>query len=167
MTQDDAFNEEISIDISSEETPSSKEITVPKEDAIPDGFGLKIEEMRMLLAEKHNMQPPDVHDPLLMTVTIFNACMHEQEELHKKHKQALTAMLGECTSDYVEKVQGSVNGLAQALSLASQDGIGKLFDAHKAEMTKLKVVLTYSMLINVVSAVLFIGTLIVLQWVRP
>ncbi len=167
MTQDDAFNEEMSIDIHSEEPSLPKEITAPKEYTIPDGFGLKIEEMRMLLAEKHNMQPPDVHDPLLMTVTIFNACMHEQEELHKKHKQALTAMLGECTADYVKNMQSSVNCLTQALSLASQDGIGNLFDAHKAEMAKLKVFLGYSMLLNAFSAVVLIGTLIVLQWVRP
>ena len=56
----------------------------------PDGIGLSVEDVRALLARKHETSVPK-DDPILMVVTILNAFLGRQDELQKKHEKALAA----------------------------------------------------------------------------
>lgn len=134
---------------------------------IEDGIGLSIDEVRMLIAREHEMQPPDKSDPVLMVVTMLNACLSEQQALHEKHCKALNRVLGERTDSYVSAIQESVNGLTQSLSNASVQGMKNLLDAHSAQVEQLKATLRLSTAMNVLAALLLVAALIVAQWVKP
>lgn len=92
------------------------------EPCLPDGFGLSVEEVRALLAKKHNLAVP-VDDPMLMMVTIQNAFLGAQTQLQKRHEKALTAFMGEQTAAYVQGVEKSVSELRKTLSDVTINGI--------------------------------------------
>lgn len=75
---------------------------------IPDGIGLRLDDVRMLIAREHDVQPPDKGDPMLLVVTMMNACLAEQQKLHERHCKAVTKVLGEKTDAYVRGVREAV-----------------------------------------------------------
>lgn len=89
---------------------------------LPDGFGLSVEDVRALLAKKHDLAVPK-DDPLLMMVTIQNAFLEAQSQLQKKHEKALSAFMGEQTAAYVQGVEKSVADLTGTLSNMTTKGI--------------------------------------------
>ena len=82
---------------------------------LPDGIGLSVEDVRVLLARKHDLAVPK-DDPLLMMVTIQNAFLGAQTQLQKKHEKALASFMGEQTAAYVQGVEKSVSELRKTLS---------------------------------------------------
>lgn len=89
---------------------------------LPDGIGLSVEDVRVLLARKHDLAVPK-DDPLLMMVTIQNAFLGAQAQLQKKHEKALAAFMGEQTTSYVKGVEKSVSELCDTLSGVTIKGI--------------------------------------------
>ena len=121
----------------------------------PDGIGLSVEDVRALLAAKHE---PPVHkdDPIRMVVTILNAFLGRQDELQKKHEKALAAFMSEQTTAYVRGVEESVAGLSKTLSGATVEGIGKAVGdmaanlaGHRSTMYLCTAVMALSALLNV------------------
>lgn len=92
------------------------------EPCLPDGLGLSVEDVRALLAKKHNLAVP-VDDPMLMMVTIQNAFLGAQTQLQKRHEKALAAFMGEQTATYMSGVEKSVSELRKTLSDVTINGI--------------------------------------------
>ena len=126
----------------------------------PDGIGLSVEDVRALLARKHETSVPK-DDPILMVVTILNAFLEEQQQLQKKHEKALAAFMSEQTTAYVRGVEESVAGLSKTLSGATVEGIGKAVGdmaanlaGHRSTMYLCTAVMALSALLNVAVFVL-------------
>lgn len=122
---------------------------------LPDGIGLSVDDVRALLARKHETSVPK-DDPILMVVTILNAFLGRQDELQKKHEKALAAFMGEQTAAYVKGVEESVAGLSKTLSGATVEGIGKAVGdmaanlaGHRSAMYLCTAVMALSALLNV------------------
>lgn len=127
---------------------------------LPDGIGLSVEDVRVLLARKHETSVPK-DDPILMVVTILNAFLGRQDELQKKHEKALAAFMSEQTTAYVRGVEESVAGLSKTLSGATVEGIGKAVGdmaanlaGHRSTMYLCTAVMALSALLNVAVFVL-------------
>ncbi len=102
-------------------TPRSAPASEP-EQCLPDGIGMSVESVRALLAKEHDISVPR-DDPFLMTVTIQNAFLEEQDRLRKKHEKALAAFMGEQTAACVRGVEKSVSELRKTLSDVTINGI--------------------------------------------
>ncbi len=127
---------------------------------LPDGIGLSVEDVRVLLARKHETSVPK-DDPILMVVTILNAFLGRQDELQKKDEKALAAFMSEQTTAYVRGVEESVAGLSKTLSGATVEGIGKAVGdmaanlaGHRSTMYLCTAVMALSALLNVAVFVL-------------
>lgn len=122
---------------------------------LPDGIGLSLEEVRMLLAMKNSASvSPD--DPILMVVTVLNAFLSEEEKLLDRHRKALTAILTERTDGYIKSVEKTATHLGESLSSASAAEMSRLFSENTLKMGKfsqnlfwLAAIVTVSALINV------------------
>lgn len=130
------------------------------EQLLPDGIGLSVEDVCVLLTRKHETNVSK-DDPLLMVVTILNAFLNEQDKLQKKHEKALAAFMGEQTSTYVKGVEASVAGLSKTLSGVTIEGIGKAVGemaanlvGHRSAMYLCTAVMALSALLNVAVFVL-------------
>ncbi len=122
---------------------------------LPDSIGLSVDDVRALLARKHETSVPK-DDPILMVVTILNAFLGRQDELQKKHEKALAAFMGEQTAAYVKGVEESVASLSKTLSGATVEGIGKAVGdmaanlaGHRSTMYLCTAVMAVSALLNV------------------
>lgn len=93
-----------------------------EEQQLPDGFGLSVEDVRTLLARKHDAAIPK-DDPLLMVVTIHQAFLEEQGRLQKKHEKALAAFMSTQTEAYVKGVEKSMAGVSKTLSGVTIEGL--------------------------------------------
>lgn len=130
------------------------------EQLLPDGIGLSVDQVCALLAEINKTVVPK-DDPLLMTVTILNAFLNEQDKLQKKHEKALAAFMGEQTAAYVKGVEESVASLSKTLSGATVEGIRKAVGemaaslaGHRSAMYLCTAVMAVSALLNVAVFVL-------------
>lgn len=139
--------------------PESTSTSEPKQ-LLPDGIGLSVEDVRALLARKHEITVPQ-NDPLLMVVTILNAFLDKQDALQKKHEKALAAFMGEQTAAYVKGVEESVASLSKTLSGATVEGISKAVGemaaslaGHRSAMYLCTAVMAVSALLNVAVFVL-------------
>nr|WP_320013117.1 hypothetical protein [uncultured Desulfobulbus sp.] len=127
---------------------------------LPDGIGLSMEEVRMLLAVKNSASvSPD--DPILMVVTVLNAFLSEEEKLLDRHSKALTAILTERTDGYVKAVEQTATHLGESLSSASAAEMTRLFSENTKKIEKFKqsqvwlaAIVTVSALVNVAVFVL-------------
>ena len=127
---------------------------------LPDGIGLSLEEVRMLLAMKNSASvSPD--DPILMIVTVLNAFLSEEEKLLYRHRKALTTILTERTDGYVKSVEQTAVNLGESLSSASAAEMSRLFSENTLKMGKLNqslfwlaAIVTVSALVNVAVFVL-------------
>jgi DNA-binding protein YbaB len=116
-----------------------------------DGVGLSLEDVRLLIAQKHSIVlRPD--DPELMFVTICNAFLNEIAKLHERHSKGMGRIMAEKTDEYVQGVQNQMDNLAQSLSSASVEGIRQVFDSHAAMLNVFKGQMTILALIVGISA---------------
>ena len=99
--------------------PKSKPEAPP---VLPDGKGLKLEQVRALLLNVHN-QPVSLDDPLLMVVTICNAFLGEVEALHQRHEAGLSRLMADKAGSYVGDITKAVDKLSAGLSSASAEGM--------------------------------------------
>ena len=126
---------------------------------LPDGFGLAVEDMRALLAQKHNLAVP-VDDPMLMMVTIQNAFLGAQAQLQKKHEKALAAFMGEQTTSYVKGVEKSVSELCDTLSGVTIKGIQGTASDFAASLGGFKATLYLCTAIMAISALLNVAVFV-------
>lgn len=131
---------------------------------LPDGLGLSVEDVRALLAKKHDLAVPK-DDPLLMMVTILNAFLGAQSQLQKKHEKALSAFMGEQTTAYVQGVEKSVADLTDTLSHMTSKGIQEAASGFAASLAGFRTSLFLCTAIIGLSALLNVAVF-VLQAVR-
>lgn len=129
------------------------------EPCLPDGFGLAVEDVRALLAQKHNLAVP-VDDPMLMMVTIQNAFLGAQAQLQKKHEKALAAFMGEQTTSYVKGVEKSVSELSDTLSGVTIKGIQGAASDFAASLGGFKATLYICTAIMAISALLNVAVFV-------
>ena len=135
--------------------PFADEATPSQEPAMPDGIGLSVEEIRTLLSQKHNtLVAPD--DPLLMTVTILNAFLNEQQAQNDKLKAGMSKLLADKTDSYVTGVQTATDSLAEKLQSSSSEGLQKTLQGlhdtlanFKSTMILLSVIVSLSAILNI------------------
>jgi len=106
---------------------------LPQNPDFPDGIGISLEDMSVLLAQKHN-STLDIHDPALVFLSICNAYLGEVQKLHKKHNEALAKIISSRTEGYVAAVKATTETFSQAVSTASVEGIRKIFTEHAAAL---------------------------------
>lgn len=130
------------------------------EQCLPDGMGLSVEDVRAMLARKHDLAVPK-DDPLLMQVTILNAFLAEQQQLQKRHEKALAAFMGQQTTAYVEGVEKSVSELRKTLADVTINGIrdaaadfAATLSGFRSTLYLCTAVMTLSALVNVAVFVL-------------
>lgn len=66
--------------------------------------GLSLEDVNMLLLQKHGLTVPK-HDPLLMLVTINNAYLYEVQKLLNSHNKALTKIMAGASTNTIKAIQ--------------------------------------------------------------
>lgn len=143
--------------------PQSLPVSEPDQ-CLPDGFGLSVEDVRALLAQKHELAVPK-DDPLLMMVTVLNAFLGAQSQLQKKHEKALSAFMGEQTATYVKGVEKSVSELQKTLSDVTINGIRDAASDFAATLSGFKSTLYLCTAIVSLSALVNVA-IFVLQAVR-
>lgn len=87
-----------------------------------DGIGLDLEQVRKIIVNTHG-EAIGKDDPILMTVTIFNAFIGELAKVNERHHQALLGVMSASTDKYITEVKGSVDSLTKELSGASANAI--------------------------------------------
>ena len=87
---------------------------------LEEGIGLRLEEVRNLLAMKHNTIV-SADDPILMLVTINNAFLAEYERLFNKHEVAL----GQYMASETKKHLVAIDELTKTLSTVTVEGLQK------------------------------------------
>ena len=119
---------------------------------LPDGIGISLEDIAVLLAMKHDTSVSR-DDPVLMLVTICNSFLGAIQELHHKHNGALTSIITARTKEYIASVQSTTDALTKTLSDASVEAIRKIFEEHASELRASKWNARWCALIVAVSAV--------------
>jgi hypothetical protein len=132
-----------------------------KEFPLPDGIGLSLEQIRVLLAKTFMTNPPPKDDAILMVATIFNAYLSEIAKLHARHSAGLADLMAEKTDGYVKNIQTSVDALAGQLSSSSMKGFRAIFAEQTEWLRSFRVSLVFltaivglSALVNVAAFVL-------------
>lgn len=142
---------------------TNQEATDLQEDdcsSIASGIGLEIDQVRALLAEKHDTVVGK-DDPILMICTLLNAFLGEAEQQNTRLQSGMKRLLAEKTGEYLEGVNSAASGLSETLSSASVEGLKNLSDSTTEKVASLRCSLFYasviigiSALINVVAFVL-------------
>lgn len=99
----------------------------------PDGFGLTIEEIKALIAKECKIFV-DNDEPHLMTVTILNAFLHENEKLHKKYSDTLRTIYAEQTQSFLQEIAKSTDGITQSLQSVSVEGLHNIHVKNTAQL---------------------------------
>ena len=108
----------------SDDFPGDEDKSPMPEERFPDGFGMSVEDVRALLAKKHDVSVPQ-DDPILMLVTILQVFLEAQARLQKKHETALAAFMGQQTTAYVKDMEKNLKSLTETLSGLTMEGIRK------------------------------------------
>lgn len=141
------------------DTDGSFDMSSDAEPCLADGIGLSLEEVRALLAKKHDTAVP-VDDPMLMMVTVCNAFLEEQQKLQEKHKTALAAFMTEQTATYVQGVEDSVKKLQESLAGATIAGIQQAASVFAASLSSFRATLYLCTAIMGLSALLNVAVFI-------
>lgn len=137
---------------STEQSPAQEE---EKQQILPDGIGMSIEEIRTMLIAKHNTKIPK-DDPILMVVSMLNAALTEQAKLQKAHEVALGKMMSEHTKNYVQNTENGMKEIMETLSSLTTKGLN---EAAK-DMVKFKMSMFYCTIITFISSLLIVGTFV-------
>ncbi|WP_288230730.1 hypothetical protein [uncultured Desulfovibrio sp.] len=138
--------------------PQSPSVPEPDQ-CLPDGIGLSVEDVRAMLAKKHDLAVPK-DDPLLMMVTIQNAFLGVQTQLQKKHEKALAAFMGKQTEGYVQGVEKSVSELRKTLSDVTINGIRDAASDFAASLSGFKTTLYLCTAIMALSALVNVAVFV-------
>ena len=114
-------------------TAESAEKMAEPQPELPDGIGISLEDIAVLLAMKHDTSLSR-DDPVLMLVTICNSFLGAIHSLHEKHNGALTSIMTARTKEYIASVQNTTDALTQTLSDASVEAIRKIFAEHASAL---------------------------------
>jgi hypothetical protein len=109
----------------------------PEMPHLPDGIGICLEDLEVLLAMKRDNHL-GIHDPVLMIVTVCNAFLEAVQTLQQKHNNALTSILTARTKEYVASVQNTTDALTKTLSEASVEAIRQIFSEHASTLQAFK-----------------------------
>ena|GEM_PF-2727166 len=122
------MNEELQAGVSAPEGEA-----LPEKPVFPDGIGISLEDMNVLLSQKHGTTF-DKHDPALVMVSVCNAFLGAIQNLHQRHNEALSKIIASRTQDYVSAVKETTESFSQAVSTASVEGIRQIFMEHAAAL---------------------------------
>ena len=147
----------------SSEIPAKPAPEKEKPALLPDGVGLRLEQVQALLATQHNAAVPK-DDPILMVVTICNAFLKEIHTLHQRHEAGLTKLMGDKTDAYVNGIKEATAQLAAGLSSASVQGFKTACKEHESRMAGFKSNLTWLAAIVAVSALVNVAVFVLLGW---
>ena len=106
---------------------------VSKNPQLPDGIGIALEDMAVMLSMKHGSSVT-LDDPILMVASICNSFLEKVQSLSSKHNEALSKIITSRTQDYVSAVKETTESFSQAVSTASVEGIRQIFTAHAAAL---------------------------------
>lgn len=158
---DDEFEIEASLlEIEQVKTEENAQDNQSLKSNFPDGFGMSIDEIRALLAKKHETI---VHkdDPLLLTVTILNVFLEHQEKLNQKQLRAMNKLLTERTEAYIQGVNETTDGLSKTLQSITLEGIKDTQEKHRLHLQGFMVnmwwvagIITLSAILNVIVFIL-------------
>ena len=112
-------------------SPSS----IGHEVSIPDGIGLSLDEVRALLAKKHETIVAQ-DDPVLLLVTLLNAYVHEFEKLLDKHNKATVKVMGSATKDTIKALEDEARCFAMDFKDKSIENTLATIRTHQAAMNE-------------------------------
>lgn len=133
---------------------NNQETTELQEDdcsSIASGIGLEIDQVRALLAEKHDTVVGK-DDPVLMICTLLNAFLGETEKQNTRLQSGMKRLLAEKTGEYLEGVNSAASSLSETLSSASVEGLKNLSDSTTEKVASLRSSLFYASVIIGISA---------------
>ena len=132
---------------------NEKTFEPPAAPILPDGIGLTHDQVATLLAKQcKTVVSPD--DPILMTATLLNAYLHEQDKLLQRHNQALTSILSARTAGHVQAVEQVSNDLKTSLTSSTVEGIQSTYKQFRISLIWLAGIIGTSALVNVAVFVL-------------
>ena len=132
------------------EIPSERRQKEP-EPELPDGIGIDLDDIAVMLALKHDTTLSR-DDPVLMLVSICNSFLGATKKLHDQHNEALTQIITARTKEYIAGVQKTTDAFSKTLSDASVEGIRKIFEEHASAIHASKWNARWCALIVAVSA---------------
>lgn len=120
-------------DTAQAEFDSMQSNTASSESVYPDGFGLSISEVQALLA-KQNETIVAKDDPILLTVTILNAFLYENEKLSFKYNSALKTIYSEQNENYLQSIRNATAEIKETLSSVSVEGLRKVHTENMVQI---------------------------------
>ena len=104
---------------------------------LPDGIGLNLEQVANLLAEK-NKTIVSLDDPILMTVTVLNAFLAEENRMMERHKGAITQILASRTDKFVQTVSEAAVSVSETFSGQAVTAIKEAVAEHSKRFATLE-----------------------------
>ncbi len=144
------LNKELNIEFTDD--ISTENVEIP----YPDGIGMKIEEVIALLA-KQNETIVTKDDPILLTVTILNAFLQENDKMNTKYLEALKMLFAELANDTVKNTEehfNSINKKLETMSVENMDKVSSRISSFSASLWIATGIMAVSALINVAVFVL-------------
>lgn len=105
---------------------------------LPDGIGLDYDDVRKMLAIKHNTTV-SLDDPILMIVTICNVFLGQLEKVNQRHNGAVTKIMADQSAKYITGVKNTTDALGKTLAENSVDAIRDIFNSHAASLNSNKI----------------------------
>ncbi len=123
------------------------------ENTFPDGIGLSIEDVKALVA-KENKTILDNDEPMLITVTILNAFLYENDKLNRKYHEALRQIYSEQTQLFIQDVEKSTVSIAKSLENVSVEGLHEIHIKNTTQLTAFRRDMLWLSTIAFVSAII-------------
>jgi mannose/fructose/N-acetylgalactosamine-specific phosphotransferase system component IIB len=120
---------------------------------IPDGIGLNFKNIRQIIYREHNTDISE-DDPILLVVTICNTFLNEIEKSQKAQQLAISKIMADQTSQYIEDVKKTTESLGEVLKNASVEAIKDIFNHHVDALKEHKVNMKWCSLIIGISALI-------------
>lgn len=130
---------------------------------LPDGLGLDYEDVRMMLAKKHETNISK-DDPIMMMVTIINAFLGELEKVTNRHNTAVTKIMADQSAKYIAGVKATTDALSKTLAENSVDAIKSIFDTHSDALKASKINARWCAGIIAVSALANVAIMALKAW---
>lgn len=122
---------------------------------LPEGPGLNIDDIRILLENKHNTTLSE-DAPVLMLVTICSAFLECGDNLIHEHTKVFRDILTDRTLAYEKTAKETIDGLAVTLSQSSIVAVKEIFEKQNKALQNFKVSLFWLTGIVVVVALILI-----------
>lgn len=150
MSDDLPSDEELAGSISSEKKESEK-----KKPILPDGIGLRLDDVCALINKEHKTHVPK-DDPILMAITIHNAFLKEHVRLFERHEKALAVFMNGQTKAFAEKVQDELKPLSKMLSTLTIEGIQSAVAGFTKSLSSFQTTMFFCTAIQAVAAILIV-----------